>query len=94
MSAFDTAGLQLDNQLCFKLYAASRAVIRAYKPMLDELGLAATLEWLAQDLFARYGVKIDTDLSAVADYLRGKVVLVTGAGGSIGSEIADRKSVV
>lgn len=31
---------------------------------------------------------IDTDLSAVADYLRGKVVLVTGAGGSIGSEIA------
>lgn len=39
MSAFDAAGLQLDNQLCFKLYAASRAVIRAYKPMLDALGL-------------------------------------------------------
>ncbi|WP_137971944.1 MarR family winged helix-turn-helix transcriptional regulator [Pseudomonas sp. F(2018)] len=33
------AQLLLDNQLCFKLYAASRAVIRAYKPMLDELGL-------------------------------------------------------
>jgi len=32
-------GLQLDNQLCFKLYAASRAVIRGYKPMLDQLGL-------------------------------------------------------
>ena len=31
--------LQLDSQLCFKLYAASRAVIRAYKPMLDQLGL-------------------------------------------------------
>jgi DNA-binding MarR family transcriptional regulator len=31
--------LQLDNQLCFKLYAASRAVIRAYKPMLDQLDL-------------------------------------------------------
>ena len=31
--------LKLDNQLCFKLYAASRAVIRAYKPMLDALGL-------------------------------------------------------
>jgi DNA-binding MarR family transcriptional regulator len=29
----------LDNQLCFKLYAASRAVTRAYKPMLDQLGL-------------------------------------------------------
>ncbi len=31
--------LQLDNQLCFKLYAASRSVIRGYKPMLDQLGL-------------------------------------------------------
>lgn len=39
MSALDNAALQLDNQLCFKLYAASRAVIRAYKPMLDALGL-------------------------------------------------------
>ena len=31
--------LLLDNQLCFKLYAASRAVVRGYKPMLDQLGL-------------------------------------------------------
>ncbi|NWA27845.1 MarR family transcriptional regulator [Pseudomonas gingeri] len=31
--------LSLDNQLCFKLYAASRAVIRGYKPMLEQLGL-------------------------------------------------------
>jgi DNA-binding MarR family transcriptional regulator len=38
-SLYAEQGLQLDNQLCFKLYAASRAVIRAYKPMLDELGL-------------------------------------------------------
>jgi DNA-binding MarR family transcriptional regulator len=38
-SQHDDDGLQLDNQLCFKLYAASRAVIRAYKPMLDQLGL-------------------------------------------------------
>lgn len=34
-----TISLALDNQLCFKLYAASRAVTRAYKPMLDQLGL-------------------------------------------------------
>jgi MarR family transcriptional regulator, organic hydroperoxide resistance regulator len=31
--------LALDNQLCFKLYAASRAVTRAYRPLLDALGI-------------------------------------------------------
>ena len=31
--------LELDNQLCFSLYRASRAVIRAYRPLLKGLGL-------------------------------------------------------
>ena len=31
--------LKLENQLCFPLYAASRAITRAYKPLLDPLGL-------------------------------------------------------
>ncbi|MCK2243983.1 MULTISPECIES: MarR family winged helix-turn-helix transcriptional regulator [unclassified Crossiella] len=31
--------LILDSQLCFSLYAASRAVTALYRPMLDELGL-------------------------------------------------------
>ncbi|MGW0516964.1 MarR family winged helix-turn-helix transcriptional regulator [Crossiella sp. NPDC003009] len=31
--------LALDSQLCFSLYAASRAVTARYRPMLDELGL-------------------------------------------------------
>lgn len=31
--------LALDNQLCFALYTASRAVIRLYRPLLDALGL-------------------------------------------------------
>ncbi|WP_443694776.1 MarR family winged helix-turn-helix transcriptional regulator [Pseudomonas sp.] len=39
MTDLPTVSLALDNQLCFKLYAASRAVTRAYKPMLDQLGL-------------------------------------------------------
>ncbi|MDO5093090.1 MAG: nucleoside-diphosphate sugar epimerase/dehydratase [Propionibacteriaceae bacterium] len=38
------------------------------------------------DLLGRAQIK--TNLSEIADYLSGKVVLVTGAGGSIGSEIA------
>ncbi|SDT41431.1 transcriptional regulator, MarR family [Pseudomonas asplenii] len=39
MNDLPTDSLRLDRQLCFKLYAASRAVIRGYKPMLDQLGL-------------------------------------------------------
>ena len=31
--------LTLDNQLCFSLYATSMAITRAYKPVLDGLGL-------------------------------------------------------
>ncbi len=31
--------MSLENQLCFSLYSTSMAVTRAYKPVLDELGL-------------------------------------------------------
>ncbi|HVJ90503.1 MAG TPA: MarR family transcriptional regulator [Labilithrix sp.] len=31
--------LRLENQLCFALYAASRALTRAYQPLLEPLGL-------------------------------------------------------
>ncbi len=34
--------LLLDNQLCFALYAASRMIIRLYRPVLDPLGLTYT----------------------------------------------------
>ncbi|MDR1599753.1 MAG: MarR family transcriptional regulator [Oscillospiraceae bacterium] len=34
--------LALENQLCFPLYAASRAVIKKYKPFLNEIGLTYT----------------------------------------------------
>ena len=31
--------LSLDNQLCFSLYAAANAIKKAYRPLLDDLGL-------------------------------------------------------
>lgn len=34
--------LKLDNQLCFRLYAASREVIKSYKPLLDKFNLTYT----------------------------------------------------
>jgi hypothetical protein len=29
--------LLLDNQLCFALYSASNAIVRAYRPLLEQL---------------------------------------------------------
>lgn len=34
--------LKLENQLCFPLYAASREVIKQYRPFLDDLGITYT----------------------------------------------------
>src|SRR5690348_14279128 len=31
--------MKLDNQLCYALYSASMAVQRAYKPLLDRMGI-------------------------------------------------------
>ena len=38
----DYSPLRLDNQLCFPLYAASREIIRQYRPALDKLNLTYT----------------------------------------------------
>ena len=34
--------LKLENQLCFPLYAASREVVKSYKPFLDKIDLTYT----------------------------------------------------
>lgn len=34
--------LKLENQLCFPLYAASKEIVRQYKPLLDPLGMTYT----------------------------------------------------
>lgn len=40
MNKYDT--LKLENQLCFPLYAASKEIVRHYKPFLDELDMTYT----------------------------------------------------
>ena len=42
MEADRFAALRLDNQLCFPLYAASREIIRLYRPHLEALDLTYT----------------------------------------------------
>ena len=39
MSSAESDWLSLDSQLCFQLYASSRAITRLYKPLLDPMGL-------------------------------------------------------
>lgn len=43
-------GLKLENQLCFPLYAASREVIKRYRPFLDELDITYT-QYIAMMVF-------------------------------------------
>ena len=40
MSKYDS--IKLDNQVCFSLYAASREIIKLYKPFLDKYNLTYT----------------------------------------------------
>ena len=42
--------LKLKNQICFPLYAASREIIKRYRPYLDELGLTYT-QYIAMMVF-------------------------------------------
>ncbi len=56
-----------------------------YQIVNGEVGISKLKEVDVNDLLGREPVKVD--LSAIMDYVAGKVVLVTGGGGSIGSEI-------
>jgi DNA-binding MarR family transcriptional regulator len=57
--------LPLDNQLCYSLYAATIAVNRTYKPMLDALGLTYPQYLVLSTLWEQDGVAV----SAIADRL-------------------------
>lgn len=72
-------------------HAAREAGLDTYvlPPVSELIGGSATAgqlhEVTEEDLLGRH--PIQTDLSAIGEVLSGKVVLVTGAGGSIGSEL-------
>ena len=65
---------------------ATFKVVPSVSELLDgSIGAAQVRDVKISDLLGRH--QVDTDLHAIADYLKGKRVLVTGAGGSIGSEM-------
>jgi DNA-binding MarR family transcriptional regulator len=61
----DAPTLPLDSQLCFSIYSAAIAINRAYKPMLDALGVTYTQYLALSALWERDGLSI----SAIADRL-------------------------
>lgn len=61
----DAPTLPLDSQLCFSIYSASIAINRAYKPMLDALGVTYTQYLVLSTLWEKDGLTI----SAIADRL-------------------------
>ena len=70
-----------------KAHGLELVVIPPVREMIGgQISLSALRRFSVEDLLGRRPIK--TDLSAIAGYLTGKVVLITGAGGSIGSEIA------
>ena len=42
--------LKIENQLCFPLYAASKEIVKRYKPYLDQIGLTYT-EYIVMMVF-------------------------------------------
>jgi FlaA1/EpsC-like NDP-sugar epimerase len=89
--------------LVLALPSADSAMVRDLAHRAEEAGLTMKVLPRVVDLLnRRVGIRdvrdinvadllgrrqIDTDVDSIADYLRGKRVLVTGAGGSIGSEL-------
>ncbi len=62
-----------------------RALPQVYELFDGKVGLSDIRPLTEADLLGRH--EIDTDIDAIAGYLTGRRVLVTGAGGSIGSEL-------
>lgn len=56
----------LDDQLCFMLYSASMAVGRAYKPLLDGLGITYPQYLVLSTLWERDGLSVGGIADALA----------------------------
>jgi FlaA1/EpsC-like NDP-sugar epimerase len=72
-----------------EIAVAANLHVRALPPLAElfgnTVGVADIRPLTEADLLGRH--EIDTDIDAIAGYLTGQRVLVTGAGGSIGSEL-------
>lgn len=72
-------------EICRRTPATLRILPSLYELVDGRVSVSRLREVRIEDLLGREPVRVD--LAGVAGYLAGKVVLVTGAGGSIGSEL-------
>ena len=72
--------------ICRKTDARIKILPGITRTLQDDPGLPAMRELRVEDLLGREPVELDLEL--ICEYLCGKVVLVTGAAGSIGSELS------
>ena len=71
--------------ICQKTGCKLRTLPGIYQMVNGQVSLSRLREVAIEDLLEREPVKVDMD--SIAGYVKGKVVMVTGGGGSIGSEL-------
>ncbi|QEE41267.1 MULTISPECIES: MarR family transcriptional regulator [unclassified Methylobacterium] len=90
-------GLRLDDQLCFALYAATNSVVRAYRPLLGEVGLTYP-QYLVMLALWQDGVTAVHDLAArlqlTSSAITPLVDRLEAAGFVIRTRAADRRIVL
>lgn len=72
--------------LCKETEADIKILPSISRTMTGDIGVAAVRELKLEDLLGREPV--ETDIASISAYITDKVVMVTGAGGSIGSELS------
>lgn len=72
-------------RICNRTECRLKVLPGVYQLITEEVSVSKLREVSIEDLLGRDTVKIDID--SIAGYVRDKVVLVTGGGGSIGSEL-------
>lgn len=72
-------------EICQKTKCILKILLGLYQLMSGEVSIAKLRDVEIDDLLGREPIKVDLD--EIMGYVKGKVVMVTGGGGSIGSEL-------
>ena len=72
-------------EICRKTDCAVKILPGIYQLLNDEVSVSKLREVQIEDLLGREPIRVDLD--EIIGYVRGKTILVTGGGGSIGSEL-------